>query len=259
MFAQLKGPPQIAQLEAFTNQMDQLVKEFINRADVIAQLNQCIVTIISSEVPDSGTYFIKISDTYRKLENLYRHVANSINRAIEDFKDINARYVVGKRLEKRRQMIKQTLEDASKKGINFAKADKLIDVLKDKDTDPEFQRKLNITKDLYETDCELIEFQKKFSLFKMRRVKSGWMMLTQTFSNFTAMECSFYNELAFLYRKALGFLPIEPEPVVEEPIELPPTISPEMLSLQRPAASEIPETDEPPEMINTNANVNFVY
>ena len=223
MFAYLKPPPVAKELFEFTEELTKTVTTLETQSTAFSNLSNTILVLIQKETPNFIPYFEKISQVYERLSNIYQNSAYAVDRAIEDLRDINARFGVVKRVESERGAAKAHFNNACKEADAAYKA-----IQQEKPQTTTFyknciKKRSEMAQKLVEKDQELLEQRKKYRAFSMRRIKSAWQRYGTALAELYVHESATFNELATLFR-SIKEHSTEPEKILSKVITSPPPL-----------------------------------
>ena len=215
MFSFLKVPTVNKELWELTDKLSKTVNTLRRQSSAFSDLSKSIIGIIQTEAPNYASYFEKISEIYKRLSYIYMNSSYQVDRALEDLKDINARFDVVKRSENER--------NAAKNQFNIAcvEADKAYKgIVKDNPQTTEryqqsMRKRSEMAQQLVFKDQELLEQRKKYRAFTMRRIKSAWQRYGQALADLYVLESAAFNELAVFY-KSIKDHASEPEKILSK-------------------------------------------
>ena len=228
-----KSQPTLSEeLTSFVKQMGQTAKTLEVQSQAFSKLGPTIMNLVSSESPNYQIFFEKIVEIYANLSRYYSRSAKDVERALEDLKDIDQRYVVVKRIEGERATIKAAFDIVSD---NCDNAYKLMNPEKP-ETVSNYEKAFQIRKEaaqkLFDADNNLLQYNKKFHLFTIRRIKSAWSLYGKALTNLYTLEAGAYSELSTLY-KAIRDHSKDPEKILNAlKLNVPPAIFEKMLNPQ---------------------------
>ena len=233
MFWFLKSEPTLSdELTNFIKQMGHTVKTLDQQAQAFSKLGPSMMSLVRSESPNYQIFFEKVIDIYSNLARYYSRSAKEVDRALEDLRDINHRYVVVKRLEGERANVKQAFDVVSEncdnvyKMMNPEKPDTVSNY------DKAFKMRQEAAQKLFDADTQLLDYNKRFRLFTVRRVKSAWSRYGKALTTLYTLEAGAYSELSTLF-KAIRDHYKEPEKVLNAlKMNVPPAIFEKMLNSQ---------------------------
>jgi hypothetical protein len=200
MFSFLKVPAVSKELLEFTEEMTKTVGALKNQSTAFVELSSSILALIDSEAPSFIKYFEHISEIYTRLSYIYANGADALDRALEDFRDINARFAVVKRLEAQRNAARANYTDSCAavdsafSSINQEKPETK------ENHEKAIKKRTECMQKLIDEDKSLLECRRKFRAFSIRRIKSGWARYGEALSSIYALENASFNELAKQYK-----------------------------------------------------------
>ena len=200
MFSFLKVPTVSKELFELTEEMSKTVGALNNQSTAFAELSTSILSLIQSEAPSFKQYFERISATYKRLSYIYANGAVTVDRALEDLRDINARFAVVKRIEGQRNTAKANFNESCSSANSAYKAMNPEKPETKDNYEKAMKKRTECAQKLFDEDKNLLEYRKKFKAFSMRRIKSGWERYGEALSNIYVMESASFNELAKLYK-----------------------------------------------------------
>ena len=237
-----KSQPTLSEeLTNFVKQMGQMAKTLDMQSQAFSKLGPSMMSLVSSESPNYQIFFEKIIEIYANLSRYYSRSAKDIERALEDLKDIDQRYIVVKRVESERATVKAAFDIVSE---NCDNAYKLMNPEKP-ETVSNYEKAFKIRQEaaqkLFDADNYLLQYNKKFHLFTIRRIKSAWSLYGKALTNLYTLEAGAYSELTTLY-KAIRDHYKEPDKILNAmKMNVPPAIFEKIIN---PQTKTNEETDE---------------